>query len=60
LNNLEPRIPADIPNERYPDLLRNWFLGSRARAYLARRRFVAVRDLLRGGSKGKALDAGCG
>jgi SAM-dependent methyltransferase len=56
----ELRIPADIPPERYPDLLRNWFLGSRARAYLARRRFQEVTALLRGGAKGRALDAGCG
>jgi 2-polyprenyl-3-methyl-5-hydroxy-6-metoxy-1,4-benzoquinol methylase len=56
----EPRIPSDIPADRYPDLLRHWFLGSRARAYLARRRFREVTALLRGGPKGRALDAGCG
>jgi ubiquinone/menaquinone biosynthesis C-methylase UbiE len=56
----EPRIPSDIPDGRYPDLLRNWFLGSRSRAYLARRRFQYVTALLAGGAKGRALDAGCG
>jgi len=58
--NPEPLIPPGIPEDRYPDLLRNWFLGSRARAYLARRRFRAVTALLRGGPQGRALDAGCG
>jgi len=60
MNIPEPRIPDGIPDDRYPDLLRNWFLGSRARAYLARRRFREVTALLRGGPKGRALDAGCG
>jgi SAM-dependent methyltransferase len=59
-NDPEPSIPAGIPEGRYPDLLRNWFLGSRARRYLARRRFRAVTSLLCGGPKGRALDAGCG
>jgi SAM-dependent methyltransferase len=56
----EPRIPPGIPEDRFPDLLRNWFLGSRARRYLARRRFHTVTSLLRSGPKGRALDAGCG
>jgi 2-polyprenyl-3-methyl-5-hydroxy-6-metoxy-1,4-benzoquinol methylase len=55
----EPGIPDGIPAERYPDLLRNWFLGNRARAYLARRRFHEVTGLVRG-AEGRALDAGCG
>ena len=59
-NDPEPFIPPGIPEDRYPDLLRNWFLGSRAKAYLARRRFHAVTALLRGGPRGRALDAGCG
>lgn len=56
----EPVIPADIPAERYPDLLRNWYLGSKARAYLSCRRFRVVAGLVRGAAKGRALDAGCG
>lgn len=59
-NGPEPSIPADIPEDRYPDLLRNWFLGSRARRYLARRRFHEIASLVRGAPKGRALDAGCG
>lgn len=56
----EPVIPSGIPDERFPDLLRNWFLGSKARAYLSRRRYFEVTGLLRGTPKGRALDAGCG
>ena len=56
----EPVIPSGIPDGRFPDLLRNWFLGSRARAYLSRRRYLEVTGLLRGTPKGRALDAGCG
>jgi SAM-dependent methyltransferase len=56
----EPVIPADIPDDRIPDLLRYWFLGSMARSYLSRRRYREVTDLLRGTPKGRALDAGCG
>ncbi len=56
----EPVIPDEIPKDRFPDLLRNWHLGSRARRYLSRRRFQAVTGLLRDGARGRALDAGCG
>jgi 2-polyprenyl-3-methyl-5-hydroxy-6-metoxy-1,4-benzoquinol methylase len=56
----EPVIPAGIPDDRVPDLLRNWFLGSRARSYLSRRRYREVTGLLRGTPGGRALDAGCG
>lgn len=56
----EPVIPAGIPDDRFPDLLRNWFLGSRARSYLSRRRYREVTRLLRGTPRGRALDAGCG
>ena len=56
----EPVIPAGIPDDRFPDLLRNWFLGSRARSYLSRRRYREVTGLLRGTPGGRALDAGCG
>jgi 2-polyprenyl-3-methyl-5-hydroxy-6-metoxy-1,4-benzoquinol methylase len=56
----EPVIPAGIPDDRFPDLLRNWFLGSKTRAYLSRRRYREVTGLLRGTAGGRALDAGCG
>jgi SAM-dependent methyltransferase len=56
----EPVVPAGIPDERFPDLLRHWFLGSLARAYLSRRRYLEVTGLLRGTPRGRALDAGCG
>jgi 2-polyprenyl-3-methyl-5-hydroxy-6-metoxy-1,4-benzoquinol methylase len=56
----EPVVPAGIPDNRFPDLLRNWFLGSRARSYLSRRRYLEVTGLLRGTPRGRALDAGCG
>ena len=56
----EPAIPGDIPEGRIPDLLRHWFLGSKARSYLSRRRYREVTRLLRGAPKGRALDAGCG
>jgi SAM-dependent methyltransferase len=56
----EPVIPEGIPDGRFPDLLRNWFLGSRSRAYLSRRRYAEVTALLSGTPRGRALDAGCG
>jgi 2-polyprenyl-3-methyl-5-hydroxy-6-metoxy-1,4-benzoquinol methylase len=43
-----------------PDLLRNWHLGSKARRYLSRRRFLAVTGSLPSGAGKRALDAGCG
>ncbi len=55
-----PVIPAGIPADRFPDLLRNWFLGSLARSHLSRRRYLEVTGLLRGTPRGRALDAGCG
>ncbi len=56
----EPVIPAGIPADRFPDLLRNWFLGSRARSHLSRRRYREITGMLRGTPRGRALDAGCG
>jgi ubiquinone/menaquinone biosynthesis C-methylase UbiE len=58
--NPEPVIPDGIPDDRFPDLLRNWFLGSRARSYLSRRRYQEITALLGGTPRGRALDAGCG
>jgi 2-polyprenyl-3-methyl-5-hydroxy-6-metoxy-1,4-benzoquinol methylase len=56
----EPVIPAGIPADRFPDLLRHWFLGSMARSHLSRRRYREVTGMLRGTPRGRALDAGCG
>ncbi|HSG29099.1 MAG TPA: methyltransferase domain-containing protein, partial [Candidatus Krumholzibacterium sp.] len=56
----EPLIPGDIPEEKVPSLLKNWFLGSRARRYLSRRRFVTVTGMLPVKSGARALDVGCG
>jgi SAM-dependent methyltransferase len=52
-------VPGDIPPERFPPLLGNWYLGSRARRHLSRRRFETVTGLL-GRRSGRALDIGCG
>lgn len=60
LNLPEPVIPGDIPAERLPSLLSNWFLGTRARRYLSRRRFVTVTGMTSEKSGGRALDVGCG
>jgi len=56
----ELKIPGDIPAERMPSLLANWYLGPRARRWLSRRRFAAVTGSLPPGSGGRALDIGCG
>lgn len=56
----EPVIPDGIPAERVPSLLSNWFLGSRARRWLSRRRFAAVTGTLPPGDGERALDVGCG
>jgi len=56
----EPVIPGDIPEERVPSLLRNWFLGSAARRYLSRRRLITVTGMLPRPGGGRALDVGCG
>lgn len=56
----EPLIPDDIPEEKLPSLLVNWFLGSRARRYLSRRRFLTVTGLVPEADGARALDIGCG
>ncbi|MBN1884971.1 MAG: class I SAM-dependent methyltransferase [Candidatus Krumholzibacteriota bacterium] len=54
-----PVIPGDIPDERMPSLLRNWFLGSKAKRWLSTRRYLEVTGLA-GDGPGRALDVGCG
>jgi ubiquinone/menaquinone biosynthesis C-methylase UbiE len=56
----EPVIPPDIPADRMPSLLENWFLGPRAKRWLSRRRFVTVTGMLPPGEGRRALDVGCG
>lgn len=36
------RVPADMPPDEMPDLLRYWYLGSRARRHMMLRRFTEV------------------
>ncbi|MCK4538079.1 MAG: methyltransferase domain-containing protein [Candidatus Krumholzibacteria bacterium] len=60
MNLPEPLIPDDIPEDRMPSLLRNWFLGAKAKRYLSRRRFQTVTGMLPAASGGRALDVGCG
>ncbi|MGD8414064.1 MAG: methyltransferase domain-containing protein [Candidatus Latescibacterota bacterium] len=38
----ELRMPADLQPDQMPDLLRYWYLGSRARRHMMLRRFVEV------------------
>lgn len=56
----EPVIPDGIPAGRMPSLLENWFLGTKAKRWLSRRRFVAVTGMLPAGKGRRALDVGCG
>jgi ubiquinone/menaquinone biosynthesis C-methylase UbiE len=56
----EPVIPEGIPEDLIPSLLENWFLGSRAKRWLSRRRFAKVTGLLPAGEGRRALDVGCG
>jgi ubiquinone/menaquinone biosynthesis C-methylase UbiE len=56
----EPLIPSGIPEDKMPSLLVNWFLGSKAKRYLSRRRFVTVTGMLPEGKGRRALDVGCG
>jgi len=56
----EPLIPDGIPPGEMPNLLENWFLGSKAKRWLSRRRFVTVTGMLPPGEGSRALDVGCG
>lgn len=52
------RIPEDMPREDMPDLLRYWYLGSRARRHMAVRRFYEVDVELGADASGRVLDIG--
>jgi 2-polyprenyl-3-methyl-5-hydroxy-6-metoxy-1,4-benzoquinol methylase len=53
-------VPAEADPEKTPALLKYWYLGSKARRYITRRRVAAVVDLLADAPSGKVLDVGCG
>jgi 2-polyprenyl-3-methyl-5-hydroxy-6-metoxy-1,4-benzoquinol methylase len=53
-------IPASIPPDKTPDLLKYWYLGSRARRYISRRRLEAVTDRVPAARGQPVLDVGCG
>jgi CDP-diacylglycerol--glycerol-3-phosphate 3-phosphatidyltransferase len=53
-------IPPEADPEKTPALLKYWYLGSRARGYMTRRRVAAVVGLLEGVRPCKVLDVGCG
>jgi ubiquinone/menaquinone biosynthesis C-methylase UbiE len=52
------RVPDDMKRDEMPDLLRHWYLGTRARRYMARRRFFEVDVELQPELGGKVLDIG--
>lgn len=53
-------IPPSIPPDKTPDLLKYWYLGSRARRYISRRRLTAVTDAVPPAPGQLVLDVGCG
>jgi 2-polyprenyl-3-methyl-5-hydroxy-6-metoxy-1,4-benzoquinol methylase len=53
-------IPAGIPEERVPPLLKWWYQGSRARRHLYVRRVSEVLELVGAAPRGRVLDVGCG
>jgi 2-polyprenyl-3-methyl-5-hydroxy-6-metoxy-1,4-benzoquinol methylase len=54
----ELRVPRDMRAEDMPDLLRYWYVGSRARRHMVRRRFLEVDAGLRPALGGRVLDIG--
>jgi 2-polyprenyl-3-methyl-5-hydroxy-6-metoxy-1,4-benzoquinol methylase len=53
-------IPPSLPPDKTPNLLKYWYLGSRARRYISRRRLEAVTECLGAACGGRVLDVGCG
>jgi ubiquinone/menaquinone biosynthesis C-methylase UbiE len=53
-------VPPEADPGKTPALLKYWYLGSKARRYMTRRRVAAVVGLLDGAPPGKVLDVGCG
>jgi SAM-dependent methyltransferase len=54
----EISVPADLPREEMPDLLRHWYLGPRARRHMMQRRFAEVDRHLERGARARVLDVG--
>jgi SAM-dependent methyltransferase len=54
----ELTIPADLPRDDMPDLLRHWYLGTRARRHMMLRRFREVDGELDMPSGSRVLDIG--
>lgn len=53
------RVPSSIETQTMPDLLRYWYLGTRARRNMMLRRFREVDAELRGSAGDRVLDVGC-
>lgn len=56
----EFELPTQTDPKETPALIKYWYLGSKARRYMTRRRVEAVVGLLEGAPPGKVLDVGCG
>lgn len=54
----EIRVPADMPIDEMPDLLRYWYLGTRARRHMMLERFSQVDSEIAGESFRRVLDIG--
>ncbi|HET6348072.1 MAG TPA: class I SAM-dependent methyltransferase [Candidatus Krumholzibacteria bacterium] len=54
----EIQIPPDLAREEMPDLLRHWYLGSRARRHMMMRRFLEVDRHLDPARGRRVLDVG--
>ena len=52
------QVPADMQPEEMPDLLRYWYLGTKARRHMVLRRFHEVDSELTDGIDGTVLDIG--
>ncbi|MCI0452231.1 MAG: class I SAM-dependent methyltransferase [Candidatus Latescibacteria bacterium] len=54
----EIAVPSDLAREEMPDLLRHWYLGSRARRHMMMRRFMEVDRHLELAAGRRVLDVG--
>ena len=52
------QVPADMSREEMPDLLRYWYLGTRARRHMVLQRFREVDVELEQGNGRRCLDIG--
>jgi 2-polyprenyl-3-methyl-5-hydroxy-6-metoxy-1,4-benzoquinol methylase len=51
-------VPEDMRPEEMPDLLRYWYLGTKARRHMVLRRFAEVDGEIHSGGRGRILDIG--